>query len=355
MTSRRRPPPGAPQQGFRPAPLLAHLACMMSNADATPPGSRPTPRPLPWPPVRFVSAFAVALGLAACGSDAPPESRSSGPLPPGPPGTDIWLATLTSTPEGMPSIGRPENVTERPGYDNQPYFLPDGSGFWFTAVDDHSGQADIWRYDIASAGVAQVTQSAPESEYSATPLPDGSGISVIRVEADSTQRLWRFDADGRNAAVLIPDVAGVGYHKWADDRTVVMFVLGDPATLQIWNENLGLLPVAAHNVGRSIQPIPGSRDVSYVQRHEDGTSSIMRLRPGTGESELLIATLDGGDFHAWTPDGVLLMGHRSSLVAWKPGSGSEWTEVANFADIGMTISRLAVSPDGAHIAIVAEF
>ena len=305
--------------------------------------------------MRFVPIIAGALGAAAWGSDAPPESRSSGPLPPGPPGTDVWLATLTSTPEGMPSIGTPANVTERLGYDNQPYFLPDGSGFWFTAVDEHSGQADIWRYDITSSAVAQVTQSAPESEYSATPLPDGSGISVIRVEADSTQRLWRFDADGRNAAVLIPDVAPVGYHEWADERTVVMFVLGDPATLQIWNQGLGLLPVAAHDVGRSIQPIPGSHDVSYVQRHADGTSSIMRLRPGTGKSELLTATPDGGDFHAWTPDGVLLMGRGSSLVAWKPGSGSEWTEVANFADIGMTISRLAVSPDAAHIAMVAEF
>ena len=305
--------------------------------------------------MRFVPAFVLVLGLAACRADARPESRSSGPLPAGPPGTDIWLATLTSTPEGMPSIGRPANITERPGYDNQPYFLPDGSGFWFTAMDDHSGQADIWRYDIASAAVARVTQSAPESEYSATPLPDGSGISVIRVEADSTQRLWRFDADGGNAAVLIPDVALVGYHKWADEHTVVMFVLGDPATLQIWNEDLGLLPIAARNVGRSIQPIPGSDDVSYVQRHEDGTSSIMRLRPRQAESELLTATLDGGDFHAWTPDGVLLMGAGSSLLAWKPGSGSEWTEVANFGDIGMTISRLAVSPDGAHIAIVAEF
>ena len=305
--------------------------------------------------MRSFPAFVLALSLAACGGDAPPDSRPTGPLPPGPPGTDIWLAPLTSTPEGMPRIGTPTNITERPGYDNQPYFLPDGSGFWFTAVDDHSGQADIWRYDIASGGVAQVTQSAPESEYSATPLPNGSGISVIRVEADSTQRLWRFDADGRNASVLIPDVAPVGYHKWADEHTVVMFVLGNPATLQIWNEDLGLLPIAAYDIGRSIQPIPGSDHVSYVQRHEDGTSSIMRLRPHTGESELLVATPHGGDFHAWTPDGVLLMGEASSLLAWKPGSGSEWTVVADFGDIGITISRLAVSPDGTHIAIVAEF
>ncbi len=304
---------------------------------------------------RLVPALAVALVLAACGSDAPPASRSSGPLPPGPPGTDIWLATMTSTPDGSLTLGELANITGRPGYDNQPHFLPDGSGFWFTVVDEHTGQADIWRYDIASRGVAQVTQSAPESEYSATPLPDGSGISVIRVEADSTQRLWRFDGDGRNAEVLVPDLAPVGYHKWADEQTLVMFVLGEPSTLQIWNQNQGLLPVAASNIGRSIQPIPGSNQVSYVQLHEDGASSIMRLSPATGESELLIDLPEGGDFHAWTPDGVLLMGRGFSLMAWKPGSGSDWVEVASFADIRLTISRLAVSPDGAHITIVGEF
>lgn len=304
---------------------------------------------------RLVPALAVALVLAACGSDVPPASQSSGPLPPGPPGTDIWLATLTSTSEGLLTLGELANITGRPGYDNQPHFLPDGSGFWFTVVDEHTGQADIWRYDIASERVAQVTQSAPESEYSATLLPDGSGISVIRVEADSTQRLWRFDGDGRNAEVLIPDLAPVGYHKWADEQTVVMFVLGEPSTLQIWNQNQGLQPVAASNIGRSIQPIPGSNDVSYVQLHEDGTSSIMRLNPATGESELLIALPEGGDFHTWTPDRILLMGHGFSLMAWNPDSGSDWVEVASFADVRMTISRLDVSPDGSHIAIVGEF
>jgi hypothetical protein len=49
------------------------------------------------------------------------------------------------------------------------------------------------------------------------------------------------------------------------------------------------------------------------------------------------------------------MGHGFSLMAWNPDSGSDWVEVASFADVRMTISRLDVSPDGSHIAIVGEF
>ena len=294
-------------------------------------------------------ALALLLAVVACGADDPPPTIA---FPSQPPGTDIWLASLTTGPDGTLSVGEPTNITARPGYDNQPFFLPDGSGFWYTATE-YTDQADIWRYDIASGTVERITWSAPESEYSGTPLPDGSGISVIRVEADSTQRLWRFDHDGGNASVLLEAVAPVGYQAWADERRVVLFVLGDPATLQVADIETGSAEVVAEDIGRSIQRVPGSGDVSYVQRFDDGTSAIMRLRPATRESELLIDAVEGGDFHAWTPDGTLLMGHESKLYAWTPGSG-DWSEIADLSALRITVSRIAVSPRGDRIAIVAE-
>ncbi|HXJ31465.1 MAG TPA: hypothetical protein VNG35_12540, partial [Gemmatimonadales bacterium] len=68
--------------------------------------------------------------------------------PPGPPGTDIWVADLTIR-DGRVNVGKPLNVTARPGYDNQPAFLPDGSGFLYTRIGA-DGQADMWRYDFAT-------------------------------------------------------------------------------------------------------------------------------------------------------------------------------------------------------------
>ena len=52
---------------------------------------------------------------------------------------------------------------------------------------------------------------------------------MIRVEldADKTQRLWQFNADGtRSAASCCENVKPVGYHAWADDHTLALFVLG---------------------------------------------------------------------------------------------------------------------------------
>lgn len=316
------------------------------------PGHSPLPR---------VAGLCLLAIQAACGpgdADVPAPDETSAERSEAafvaPRDTDVLLADLHWESEGPPSLGEPTNVTARPGYDNQPRFLPDGSGLWYTAVDTHTGQSDIYRYHLADGRVARVTSSSPESEYSATPLPDGSGISVIRVEADSTQRLWRFDADGSAPSVLLEDVAPVGYHAWIDETTGALFVLGEPATLQVADLRTGRARVVARDIGRSLQAIPGTFDVSYVQRHADGTSTIMRLPGDGGEPSPIVAAVGGGDFHAWAPDGTLLMAEGPVVFAAPEADERSWTPVADFSDLSVLVSRLAVSPDGSQIALVAE-
>ena len=69
-------------------------------------------------------------------------------------------------------------------------------------------------------------------------------------------------------------------------------------------------------------------------------------------SELI--PVEGGDFHAWAPDGTLLMAHESIVYAWTPGVTDDWTPVADFSNLFLQITRLAVSPDGSQIAMVGE-
>ena len=294
---------------------------------------------------------AALVALAACAGEPPPDAASAAAVAQAPPGTDIWLATLTHGAGGALGIEGPVNVTQRPGYDNQPFFLPDGSAFWYTVIDD-AGQADIWRYDLATEAATRVTRTAPESEYSATPLDDG-GFSVVRVEADSAQRLWRFDADGTHPSVLFDSIAPVGYHAWADRENVVLYVLGEPPVLETARLGVGATGTPARDVGRALQHIPGTSDVSFVQRRPDGGTEIRRLRVATGRSELLIEGVEGGDFHAWTPDGTLLQAHESRVYAWRPGR-TEWTQVADLSALGIRVTRMAVSPDGGRIALVGE-
>lgn len=306
---------------------------------------------------RRVLALGLAVGAVGCGgdvrSDAAPSAQVEEAFVP-PRDTDILVADLSWDARGTPLVGRPTNLTQRPGYDNQPAFLPDGSGLWYTVVEEDTGQADIWRYDLGSSMVARITMSSPESEYSATPLPDGSGISVIRVEADSTQRLWRFNADGSQAAVLFQDIAPVGYHAWVDETTAVMFVLGQPATLQRGDLRTGRAETLARDIGRSIQRIPRSADVSYVQRNGDGSTTIMRLPGDGGPASEITPGIGGGQDTAWAPNGTLFMAEGSILYAVTDLAEGSWTPVADFSDLHITLSRLAVRPDGDQIAMVAE-
>jgi hypothetical protein len=274
----------------------------------------------------------------------------------GPPGTDIFLAELRARGAGdRVQVGAPVNATHRTGYDNQPFFTPDGRGFLYTSATD--GQTDIWRYDIAAARSVQLTKTTPESEYSATPLPDGSGFSVVRVEADSTQRLWRFDWDGGRPALVLAGVKPVGYHAWGDARTLALFVLGQPATLQIADLRTGQTTPVARDIGRGVQRIPGDRPaISFVQKGAppDTVWAVAEIDLATRRIRPLIRTLQGVDQYAWTPAGVLLMAKGSKLYQWSPSRGSDWEEIADFAAQGLeSITRLAVSPRGDRLALVA--
>lgn len=268
----------------------------------------------------------------------------------GPPGTDIYLATL-AVKDGRVTVGTPTNATHRTGYDNQPCFVPTGDAFLYTAVVD--GQADIFRYDLAAGTSTRVT-ATPESEYSPTPLPGGAGFSSVRVEADSTQRLWRFDWDGTHPGLVLAGVKPVGYHAWGDAHTVALFVLGTPPTLQVADTRGGPATQVAADIGRGLQRIPGRAAISFVQKGADSVWSVVELDLATRHTRPLIQTLRGVDQYAWTPDGTLLMAQGTKLFQWKAGRRAAWEEVADFAAAGLAnVTRLAVSPRGNRLAFVA--
>jgi hypothetical protein len=283
--------------------------------------------------------------------------------------TEVYLAPLTVKGRSV-EIGPPVNISNSPGYDNQPSFTPDGSAVLFTSVrgqqkpDPANAAAtgsEIYRYDIGQGRLSQVTHTA-ESEYSPTVTPDGRHISVIRVEADGTQRLWRFAIDGTTPEVLLRDVKPVGYHAWAGEKVLALFVLGQqgqPATLQIADSATGQAQIAATGIGRSIQRMPGG-GVSFVSR---GTAAagqkppltISELNPATRQVAPLVNVPPGAaDVDtAWTPDGLLLVSVQGQLFGWRKGEAA-LSPAADLAAIGLrSASRIAVSPKGDRIAIVA--
>lgn len=266
-------------------------------------------------------------------------------------GTDIWVFRVTG-PSPTVDLTSGTNVTRRPGYDNQPHFPPGESLLLYTAADS-AGQADVWSYDLRSGARRNLTRSSPESEYSPTVMPSLERFSVIRVEADSTQRLWSFESGGTNPEVILPSVQPVGYHAWVDQDRLALFVLGSPATLQMASVSEGTASVVAENIGRSVHRIPGRGTVSFVQLDEDGIGWIREYDPETGSTRPLAPAVEGNEFHAWTPDGTLVAGRGSKLFRWVPGEAGSWEEMADLEIKGLQgISRIAFSPGGGWVAVV---
>jgi hypothetical protein len=267
---------------------------------------------------------------------------------------EIYLMSLSVKGSAV-TVGVPENITMRDGYDNQPMFSPDGRRIYFTSVRADS-QADIYRYDIAGRTTTRVTITAPESEYSATVMPDGKGVSVIRVEKDSAQRLWRVPIGDGESRVIYRDIKPVGYHTWLDAHHAALFVLGSPNALVLADTRTGKGDTLARDIGRSLVTLPHGGGFSYLShRGQDWMLTEVRTtRAGRpGYITPLVMVPRGMDYIAWI-GGSAIGGTGSKLMTWTPGS-PEWREVADLSGQGITrISRIVVSPNLKQLAIVAE-
>lgn len=300
---------------------------------------------------KFVSSVA-AFGLVSM-IGAPLGGQSA------PPSTDIFLAPLRIQ-NDKPVVGKPINITNRPGYDNQPSFTRDSRSVLFTSVREDA-QADIYRYDLRTRATSRVT-TTPESEYSATVYGDGTRFSAIRVEADSTQRLWSFRLDGSDPRLVFDAIKPVGYHAWVDSTTVAMFLLGRPNALVLADTRGGRVDTVARDVGRSLVPLPNGGGFSFVQHMADSSWVLMAVDVRGSGAERRTTTMPlvhmpaEADYVVWIRPAVAIAGAGTALWLWRATDKSgTWSKLADLGELGLRrVSRLALSPDHHWLAIVAE-
>jgi hypothetical protein len=318
------------------------------------------------PSVLKLLHFGIALLfplVATAQQSSPTPAPTQSPTTQAPPDTDIYVLSVKSS-GGSWSFGDPLNITQRVGYDNQPGFLPDGQSLLFTSQRENN-QTDIYRYDFKTAATTQIT-STPESEYSPTVMPGGKFFSVVRVEADKTQRLWKFPLAGGAASLVLENVKPVGYHLWLDERTLALFVLGDeklktPNTLQLVTLKKDA-PTATEestlhtNVGRSLQRVPRRAGAfSFVHKTAPDNWLIQIIDVPAHKTELVTKTLPGSEDLAWLPDGTILSAQDSKLFRFDPAHPTGWQQVADFTNAGLRkITRLALSPKADRLALVAQ-
>ncbi|MEX0691800.1 MAG: hypothetical protein WD934_06835 [Gemmatimonadales bacterium] len=270
----------------------------------------------------------------------------------GPSASDIWLADVTPRGNAM-TLTNIRRVTERPGYDNQPRFTEDGRSLYYTSY--RNGQSDIWRFDISVGRHTQLTRS-PESEYSATPLPDGSGrVAVVRVERDSTQRIWSFAPDGGDPELYIPNLPGVGYYAWMPGTYLVAFIVADTNRLELVDLTTMSRHVITYNTGTTFQTLPEGPALLYAARDGD-LYQLIAWSPAAPDQPLALGLLPSGPHFVMTPsrDWVFAADGDGIRALHTLNPEQSYQLVQGLAGRGFRgITRLALSPDGRQLAFVA--
>lgn len=264
--------------------------------------------------------------------------------------TEVYLFDLNKDGETY-RLSNPVNISNNEGYDNQPSFLPDGSGILFSST--RNGQTDVIHYNISDGSNMWLTDSKG-SEYSPTVMPDGKHFSTIILEEDGTQKFWKYPLTGGKNELLIGDIV-IGYHAWYNQNTLYSFVLGEPPTLQKTNIKTGNNSVITEYPGRSLHKIPGSGHISFVDKGDSTQWIIKSINPNEGTITSISNTLIGSEDMAWSPSGNIFMGKGSILYTKNPDENTKWVESADLSAYDLSgITRLAISPAGNKIAVVVQ-
>ncbi len=264
--------------------------------------------------------------------------------------SDVYLVDIHETTNGF-SFENFRTISNNEGYDNQPYFKDDATLLY---ARNNVGQTDISVYNLSENTERFFNTKTEGGEYSPQPFPNSNDITAVRLDPDGKQRLYRYAENGTSEE-LIPDLV-VAYYTNYDEHTVVNSIIeGDDLHLVVYNlkeeKNYKLLKGS----GRSIHCVPNSKATSYTAKNEEGNFDVYQLDMETLESFFVCQLPIGIQDMVWFNDSKIIIGSGAQLFLYDLFGNGDWNKIADFSENNITnITRLAISPDGTKLALVAE-
>jgi len=290
-------------------------------------------------------------------------------------GYDIWLYPLHfDAINASWQLGEAKAVTDRDGYDNQPAFTPDSQAILLSS-DRGGTHQDIYQYWIndkhqdddgkVALQLTQITDTKGESEYSPQPTPNGTRYVVE--QGVPHQSVW-IEETGTARKRAINSMIPSGYYAHHPEVGTLIWAR---YAYSLYFEPLGEVADERHfvvaNAGRSIHAIPNEQAFSYLHKQPDGERVIKRFAPGSGSHTPLISVGRGSEDYGWSGNGWIFNIEANQLRAWPSSSKTTntdqtlrwqsalWQTVSKLAPPTQTHhspSRIAISPDNRHLAIV---
>jgi len=253
--------------------------------------------------------------------------------------------------------GSARNITDSPGYDNQPKFI-NKDQLVFSSKPD-SGHHDIIMYNFESGNFTNLTKTPDKSEFSPSLTDCGLYVSAVTIEEDSAQRLWLYPINMGEPELLYDDIMPVGYYDW-HNNIAAMQVLGTPNEL-VYPYSKEEVVTLAKNVGRSINKRPKSSQITYLNVGSnvvvDGKKAFEIIAydlKNRSSENLGVALGDSQDF-IWIDKSQILMARGKDLFVRNVKKSVSWEKIASVSLAGYgDISRLAISPKKDKLVLVME-
>lgn len=265
-------------------------------------------------------------------------------------GSEILIFDLKTTKDKI-ILANPQNITSHVGYDNQPSFHSDEPIIYYSSFNEE-GRSDIKTYDYKTGATTALTQTL-EREYSPTLTPDKQFISCIIQRDNGAQDLGKYPVKGGEPVVLINNLI-VGYHRWIDNDRVLLFVLGEPQTLHVYNIKTKEDKILDTNIGRSLHQIPNKKAMSYIKKNAPDDWNVMQLDIETLATSKLIGALPNREDLCWTPNGKIIMSDGAKIYSRNPKKNKAWKEIQiqSGQELLKGITRLATNKSGTKLAVV---
>lgn len=260
--------------------------------------------------------------------------------------TEVWVGALDLS-DGFAVSGL-RNISDHPGYDNQPAFLPGGESLLFSTEADSLSETGLGvhavRYDLRT--------------NRATPLPLARGFSPTPAENGRIMTLREgdvrlHDASGKPLRTLTKSKSA-GYFTRFEDGAWVLFMNDKDRRIVLYDPATAALETMASGAITAPYRVPGQRAVTFVVQDKE-TLTLHRLDLDAKRVTLL-ATIPfpTGGHHTWTPDGTLFMASGGTIYEWDPKLPDAWLAVHHFDEPGLQgITRIALSPKADRIALVS--
>ncbi|MBC7848651.1 MAG: PD40 domain-containing protein [Chitinophagaceae bacterium] len=268
-------------------------------------------------------------------------------------GSEIYLFDLQIK-NGVISLSNPVNISNHPGYDNQPSFHRNDKLIFYSSFND-SGRSEIMQFNYLTNKVSAITKT-PEREYSPTQTPDGLFLSCIIQRDNGQQDLGKYPIHGKKEATVLINELKVGYHVWINESSLLLFVLEDSAGNALHHYNLHTRhdTVLVKNPGRSLHRIPGTNEFSFIHKLSKDEWLIKKFNPASNQITTIAQCIPGREDIVWLNNYLILSSDGLQFFYLDTRSKNDWRPIELTVALGFKgISRLSVNSDHTKLAVVA--